>query len=116
MRCGGVLSGGLSSWGGNHYGWDGRIDYEASISSSFLFSYRSASSYSVRIDHTSERKSAILFNIVAEIPGRERTSIIRCLGTKRERIRIDMPERHDTGSHTIREKGKTLVSSGGPSR
>lgn len=26
------------------------------------------------------------------------------------------PERHDTGSHTIREKGKTLVSSGGPSR
>lgn len=58
-----------------------------------------------------ERKSAILLNIMAEIPG---TDIYYHLSRHKNRIRIDMPERHDTGSHTLREKGKTLVSSGGP--
>jgi len=67
----------------------------------------------IRIDHTSERKSAILLNIMAEIP---ETDIYYHLSRHKNRIRIDMPERHDTGSHTLREKGKTLVSSGGPSR
>lgn len=46
----------------------------------------------IRIDHTSERKSAILFNIMAEIPG---MGIHHQMSRHKKR---DMPERQDTGT------------------
>ncbi|CAJ1969865.1 unnamed protein product [Sphenostylis stenocarpa] len=55
----------------------------------------------IRIDHTSERKSAILFHIMAAIPG---MGIHYQMSRHKKR---DMPERQDTG--TLREKGLDLA-------
>lgn len=52
----------------------------------------------IRIDHTSERKSAILLNFMEEI---SRMDIHYQMSRHNNIIRIDMPERHDTGSRTL---------------